>query len=125
MHRIAPLLALALVACDGEKDGSSSDDTDGPPLTEEVCDGVDNDGDGLVDDEDDDVDGNTLVWVDNDGDGYGAGDRLDVCRVRPEHVLNGQDCDDTNRDINPEAEEVCDDGLDNDCDGSANGCDDL
>ncbi len=32
------------------------------------------------------------------------------------------DCDDTNAAVNPGAAEVCDDGLDNDCDGTSNGC---
>jgi hypothetical protein len=33
------------------------------------------------------------------------------------------DCDDLNADVNPDAEELCDDGLDNDCDGQTDeGC---
>ena len=30
---------------------------------------------------------------------------------------DGDDCDDSNEDVNPDADEICDDGIDNDCDG--------
>jgi len=32
------------------------------------------------------------------------------------------DCDDSNAAVNPDQSEVCGDGLDNDCDGTSNGC---
>lgn len=44
--------------------------------------------------------------LDADGDGFQVGD----------------DCDDTDPLVNPAATEVCDDGIDNDCDGLAVGC---
>ena len=61
------------------------------PLAEEVCDGVDNNCDGNVDENDDD-----------DGDGYSG-------------CFEPFDCDDDDPDVNPGAAEVCDDGTDNDC----------
>jgi hypothetical protein len=51
--------------------------------------------------------------TDNDGDGFA----IDGGNCGP------VDCDDNNADINPDAAEVCDDIVDNDCDGNAD-CDD-
>ena len=68
--------------------------------TVDLCsDGVDNDCDGMVDVLDSDCD------FDKDDDGY------------VDENNNGDDCDDTSPQINPAASEVCDDTIDNDCDG--------
>ena len=54
-----------------------------------------------------------------DGDGYG--DSLSIftyCDSTLQGaVSNGDDCDDMNPDINPDAEEILDNGVDEDCDG--------
>jgi hypothetical protein len=58
---------------------------------------------------DEDCNGVDLVCVtctDNDGDGYGTGDSC-----------IGPDCDDSNPLVNPVAEEICGNGIDEDCDG--------
>ena len=62
-------------------------------------------------------------WPDADGDGHGApGAIQDVC-PQTGMVDNAGDCDDSDAGVNPGAEEVCDDGIDNDCDGEIDeGC---
>ncbi len=85
------------------------------PDADEICDGFDNDCDGVIDDDDDDVVMDALRWPDADLDGYGdAGSEADwICGVD-----NAQDCDDGRDDVNPDMVEICDDlGVDEDCDG--------
>ena len=58
-------------------------------------------------------------YYDGDGDGYGyiQGEPQITC-VQPDgHVANNTDCDDNNPSINPGISEICDDNIDNDCDG--------
>ncbi len=57
-------------------------------------------------------------YRDDDGDGYGTLP-LALAIAQPEgYVAASGDCDDWRADVHPEAEELCDDGIDNDCDGS-------
>ncbi len=84
------------------------------PNATEVCDGIDNDCDGVTDD--------GLVfamyYVDADGDGFGdEATGVESCSQPQNTITTGGDCDDTNDQIYPGATEVCD-GVDNDCDGS-------
>jgi hypothetical protein len=151
-RHIPSLLALTLFAC-GDKDGGGGDDgsvdsgdpvvdadgdgspegedcddadaTRAPGLTE-VCDGVDNDCDDLVDDEDSDWDASTGgVWYpDSDADGFGDGTTpLAACEPPSGAVEDDQDCDDADDAIHPDATEVCDD-VDNDCDTLVDDADD-
>ncbi len=88
------------------------------PTAIEICDTVDNDCDTLVDDSDPGVDPSTYSRWHADFDGDGFGDRenfLELCAGPPAAVLDGQDCDDDDDTINPDANEVCDE-IDNDCD---------
>ncbi len=88
------------------------------PDANEVCDGTDNDCDTLVDDDDDDVDVTTMetFFYDQDGDTYGDFlSTMDACVMPAAGSVNGEDCDDNNRDVNPGAAEVCN-NIDDNCD---------
>ncbi len=82
----------------------------------ELCDGIDNDCSGYVDD--------NVVYTDyfEDADGDGFGDPAlgqTTCDGAPSgFVLDGSDCDDGDVDVYPGAVEICD-GIDQDCDGVA------
>ena len=117
------------VDCEGELLGDQSwsgedcDDTDFNihPEAAEVCNGVDDDCDELVDDADPEVDTSAGIsaYTDADGDGYGDPDSpVEVCREQDGVSLTSDDCDDSNVDIHPEAAEVCN-ARDDDCDGTA------
>ncbi len=102
---------------DGTPDASDCqplDNTSYPGATE-VCDGLDNNCDGAVDE------GQTLTtWhFDGDGDGYGdAATTQDACQAPPTYVADGSDCDDGNALIHPGATEINGDGIDQDCNGA-------
>ena len=85
------------------------------PMGVERCNGVDDDCNGVVDD--DAVDA-SYVWADGDGDGYGDPlARLRACELPAGYVSNDGDCDDTDAGVSPRADETCD-AVDNDCDGA-------
>ena len=88
---------------------------EGPCNGIELCNEVDDDCDGAVDEEAADA----LTWgIDGDGDGYGgAGSAVIVCTAPPTHVPNADDCDDEDEGVFPGADEFCD-GADGDCDGA-------
>ena len=82
----------------------------------EVCNGVDDDCDGLVDDADDSL---VAGWyVDADGDTFGEEAATLASCERPEGYANrAGDCDDGDALISPLADEVCNNGIDENCDG--------
>ena len=63
----------------------------------------------------------TTYYRDLDGDGYGdPAFSLTTCGVMPpQYADNGNDCDDSDPTVNPAAEEICNDGKDNNCDGKS------
>jgi hypothetical protein len=95
------------------------------PDASEVCNGADDDCDGDVDDDDDnlDADSATTFYADSDGDGYGSADDVVMACEQPANTAtNSDDCADDDDAVAPGLEEVCNDGKDNDCDGTDNGC---
>jgi len=116
-------LAESFLFVDNDSDGFYSyidcDDFDDAvnPSSSEVCDGVDNNCSGFIDD------GLPVLtyFLDIDQDGYGdSNERLDTCLSAAPigFVINDLDCDDSSDTINPDIVETCD-GVDNNCDGRA------
>lgn len=84
------------------------------PTAVESCNTLDDDCDGLADEE-----VTTRYYVDADGDEHGDPLSYEDACFRPEgSVLVGDDCDDTDALIYPDAPRICNDGIDNACDGA-------
>ncbi|MBX2798161.1 MAG: putative metal-binding motif-containing protein [Myxococcales bacterium] len=128
-------LCWLLVGCSGggrdaDEDGFSAqvdcDDDDAKinPQAAEICDGIDNDCDGAVDEADRDLDASTaegLFYVDADGDGFGdPATEVLLCEGDDDLILQGGDCDDMDANRHPGLIDICD-GIDNDCDDSTSG----
>ncbi|HNH46692.1 MAG TPA: putative metal-binding motif-containing protein, partial [Myxococcota bacterium] len=83
----------------------------------ERCDGVDNDCNGLEDEQ-------SLWYTDEDGDGFGTGAAISGSCPGPGLSPWSGDCNDDRPDVHPGADEVCDSlNLDEDCDGLADDAD--
>ena len=111
---------ISSIAEDRDADGDgfigSEDCDDGDPAVysgaEEICDGVDNNCDGEVDE--------GLLsefYLDADGNGFGISeDSIQECSLLEGYSDQSGDCDDDNDAVYPQAPEQCD-GVDNNCDG--------
>lgn len=124
------LLLSLLLACeekdannkiyfDADSDGFTAetdcndDDASIHPAADEICDGIDNNCDELIDD--DAVD-KLSFYLDIDGDGFGGSEGAgQACELPEGFVDRSDDCNDDDASIHPDAEEICD-GIDNDCD---------
>lgn len=118
---------------DGDSFGSSSDSVQQPtappgyvelagdcnddnpavnPGATEMC------GNDIDDDCDGSVDECQAYYRDADQDGYGTIDDMVTAISTPEgYVSEGGDCDDTNSSVNPYADEVCSNTIDDNCNG--------
>ena len=107
--------------------GEDCDDSnpDIHPLAEEVCDGIDNDCNPET------IDGGVAYPFYEDADGDGFGNPYVVQSACDDFVVGdgwvewdvANDCDDTDPGIHPAADEVCGDGVDQNCDTSHGDCD--
>jgi len=121
--------AVAALACSqpsGFTEASGDcDETDAAvnPDAVEICDGQDNDCNGVADD--DDASDAETWYLDSDGDGFGEALVTTTACAQPVGYVAQEvatDCDDAVAEINPDAEEICNDGLDNNCSGTAEAC---
>jgi len=120
----------ALEACEHPSgyvdNGDDCDDRDGliNPEADEICDDIDNDCDNLIDGQDDDIVDGLLWYRDKDGDEYGLDDdnTFSCSSQPPGYVEDGGDCNDTDETVHPGASEICNDNIDNDCDGWKDNC---
>ncbi|MBK7151841.1 MAG: hypothetical protein IPH72_08790 [Sandaracinaceae bacterium] len=107
-------LQVSSACCNGANCGPDCDDTRRSTNTgvPEVCDGLDNDCNGAVDE------GLIMrLYLDADHDGVAdAAREILACPGTPGAAAAVGDCDDTRASVRPTAPEICD-LLDNDCDG--------
>lgn len=109
-------LAISGCGCNEGIAGDRDADHDGVDTTGDIDCGDCNDGDPCTEDSCNLSSGTCEHEpLDSDGDGHAA-------MVAPDGtVCGGDDCDDTDDTVHPGAPEVCMDGIDQDCDGSADG----
>jgi hypothetical protein len=66
----------------------------------------------------------TTWYIDKDDDGFGEEFVDEQACTQPDgYVADSTDCNDDDAAVNPDAQELCSDGIDNDCDGGADGAD--
>ncbi len=109
-------LATVDVDGDGYTTATDCDDADAAinPAATELCDGIDQDCDGNLDN----GFSTTTYYQDSDSDTYGnASAPIASCVMPSGYVADSTDCNDSSAISNPAGTEICD-GLDNNCDSS-------
>ncbi len=85
------------------------------PVAEEICDDIDNDCDGEIDENLT----TSIYYIDNDADGFGSGSAGDFCSDPGiNYSTNNDDCNDDDASIHPGAVDIPNNLTDEDCDGS-------
>ncbi len=109
-----------VLVIDEDMDGYNSDvdcndnDASTNPSAIEICDGIDNNCDGAIDE------GWSVMTYYQDADADGFGDlnvTFEDCSPPSGYVDNSLDCDDSNPNANPNAVEIPNNGIDENCDG--------
>ncbi len=87
--------------------------SDVKPNAKEICNSVDDDCNGQTDE------GLTTAWyVDSDNDTYGdAKNKAMLCGKKDGYVANQLDCNDNDKNVHPGKTEICDDNIDQNCNG--------
>jgi hypothetical protein len=96
-------------------DATDCNDADGAvnPGATEVCNGIDDNCDGNTDEG-----VLTTFYADADGDTHGdAAASVEACSAPEGYVASNDDCDDASSTVYPGAPEICNNGIDEDCDG--------
>ena len=111
--------SVAYVDADGDLWAACVECDDGNPAVNpaatELCNGIDDDCDGVTDP--DSASGSLTWYADTDGDTYGdPAASAPGCTAPAGYVADSTDCDDTNDMVNPAGIELCN-GIDDDCDG--------
>ncbi|MDP2314138.1 MAG: polysaccharide lyase family 7 protein [Pseudomonadota bacterium] len=118
---LLPMIGCAASQSANDKESGELANPDAPcDASAETCDGVDNDCNGLVDDQASDA---GTWYLDADADGHGDGaSPIVACAVPDGAASLDDDCDDQDAAVHPAAGEVCNE-LDDDCDGAVDTAD--
>ena len=88
------------------------------PGADEICNQIDDNCNDAIDEGQ-----GSVFFADLDGDGYGdAGSVIEACELSAGLSNDAGDCDDNDVNVNPLAEEICDNGIDDNCDGVQPNC---